>query len=111
MRTSWLWLGFALFAGCADFKPVSPEPRPLRVEWAGCHRVYRGPVCELTVARRLTLWVEHPGPLRITLKTPESFRVTPMEGGQRITLDVPEDATELVVTTPFAHRWTLPLRA
>jgi tetratricopeptide (TPR) repeat protein len=100
-------------------EPEAAAPT-LRVEYAGCETVYRGPaarspVCVLGEDRELRLWVGAPAGAEIELAAdgrPLTCRGTTVQGGLRFDLAIPEGAGELAVraaATGGKAVWILPL--
>jgi|CXWL01.1.fsa_nt_gi tetratricopeptide (TPR) repeat protein len=93
-----LLLGALACGAPAKRTPLGPPP-VLEVE--GCQEV-RGEVCVLRLERRLTLWVgpvagADPEPLRADGRTLSSESATPVQGGWRIEVVVPDGTRRLEI--------------
>ncbi len=85
---------------CDRDVPDAAEAPPLRVEYAGCDTVLRGPVCVLKESRGLRLWVDAPPDVRLELTAGGRLLKaagTAVQGGLRFELEVPETASAVAV--------------
>lgn len=102
---------------CKERKRVAPgaRPTPLRVAFAGCESVRRGPVCELPEKGTLVLWfgASHGERFELTVdgRRWRPVRRDRVEGGVQLALRVPSGARELALAWPPAGIWRLRLSA
>jgi len=113
--------GSLLLGGCrgdrhaSDALSVAPGPAPA-IEWGGCARVYKGPVCELDSERKVTLWTPKGGAqgwkflADVRPVTPRA--AGPKDGGWQFQLQLPADTASLVAVEPQRGEafWRLAVR-
>lgn len=116
-----LLLVVLLVLGCAGQAPKSrPSDAgatlPPSVDWAGCAAVRAGPICEVGPGRVLTFWVSGSQAGRWVAATDKgtvsAVGETDVEGGTRLTLEVPRGAGRVRISdvrTPAAS-WSMALR-
>jgi cellulose synthase operon protein C len=103
--------GLALLAAAACRTDVSPpvnEPAP-EVAFAGCAEIRTGPICALDAKRTLRVWIPGREAVRASAAG-EMLAATSsvVEGGTRLTLQIPERADALEVATD-RWKWKLAL--
>ena len=92
--------------------PTTPTSVP--VEWAGCAAIGVGPVCQLGRERKLTLWIPDAAgsswSVTIDERPGRAVREAGVDGGTRITLDVPQGTRRLTLSGAGGEaRWALSL--
>lgn len=89
-------------------RPRAADARSLAVEFSGCARVDRGPVCVLGPDRRLVLF----GAASLEVQAPAvEIEATPIADGVRRRVELPARASRLVVRDGESGRWQLALAA
>lgn len=78
-----------------------PSARAVKIAWSGCAVVRSGPRCELGADRKLTLWARGDELPRWTFRIDGSpvryLAAEPMQGGWRLTFEVPARSKRLTV--------------
>lgn len=99
-------------SGRAESPPGARSSRTVDIEWAGCSGVRRGPVCELGLERRLTIWIDSPNAttweIRADGRALRASREPDIDGGTRLTVDVPPRVRRIALDDPKGRsEWTL----
>lgn len=72
---------------------------PVDIEFAGCHALTAGPVCEVLKGAKLRFWVPNAVGLSTILINGQAIASTrePVQGGTRLSVDLADDAKEAVI--------------
>ncbi len=92
--------------------PSSSKPPDLRVEYAGCREILKGPVCVVPDARRLRLWIATDSDAEVTVNGRSPGESVQVQGGRRLEIDVADGLAEIAVEArrgAYGASWRLAL--